>query len=76
ATDMPEKVRLMQTNWIGRSVGGEVTFDTPAGPETVFPTRPDTLMGATYMVLAPEHAKVADLPSDEQRAEDEAYVAA
>ena len=54
----PDKVRLMQTNWIGKSVGAEVTFDTPAGPETVFTTRPDTLMGATFMVLAPEHPLV------------------
>ncbi|WP_412029630.1 leucine--tRNA ligase [Deinococcus yunweiensis] len=75
-TDMPEKVRLMQTNWIGKSVGAEVTFDTPAGPETVFTTRPDTLMGATFMVLAPEHAKVAELTTDEQRDMVEAYVAA
>ncbi|GHF56746.1 leucyl-tRNA synthetase [Deinococcus metalli] len=75
-TDMPEKVRLMQTNWIGKSVGAEVTFDTPAGEETVFTTRPDTLMGATFMVLAPEHAKVAALTTGEQRAEVEAYVAA
>ena len=75
-TDMPEKVRLMQTNWIGKSVGAEVTFDTPAGPETVFTTRPDTLMGATFMVLAPEHAKVAELTTNEQRDVVEAYVAA
>ncbi|MFC3833170.1 MULTISPECIES: leucine--tRNA ligase [Deinococcus] len=75
-TDMPEKVRLMQTNWIGKSVGAEVTFDTPAGPETVFTTRPDTLMGATFMVLAPEHAKVGALTTDEQRDAVEAYVAA
>ncbi|WP_261663781.1 leucine--tRNA ligase [Deinococcus sp. Marseille-Q6407] len=76
ATDMPERVRLMQTNWIGKSVGAEVTFGTPAGPETVFTTRPDTLMGASFMVLAPEHAKVSELTTDEQRAAVEAYVAA
>ncbi|MBZ9749627.1 leucine--tRNA ligase [Deinococcus sp. HMF7604] len=76
ATDMPEKVRLMQTNWIGKSVGAEVTFQTPAGPETVFTTRPDTLMGATFLVLAPEHSKVSALTTDEQRAEVEAYVTA
>ncbi|MFC3861315.1 leucine--tRNA ligase [Deinococcus antarcticus] len=75
-TDMPDKVRLMQTNWIGKSVGAEVTFDTPAGPETVFTTRPDTLMGATFMVLAPEHAKVAALTTPEQRGAVEAYVKA
>ncbi|GAA5500602.1 leucine--tRNA ligase [Deinococcus xinjiangensis] len=75
-TDMPDKVRLMQTNWIGKSVGAEVTFDTPAGPETVFTTRPDTLMGATFMVLAPEHAKVKALTTPEQREAVEAYVTA
>ena len=75
-TDMPEKVRAMQTNWIGKSVGAEVTFDTPAGPETVFTTRPDTLMGATFLVLAPEHAKVKALTTDEQRGAVEAYVEA
>lgn len=74
--DMPEKVRLMQTNWIGKSVGAEVTFDTPAGPETVFTTRPDTLMGVTFMVLAPEHAKVAALTTPDQRESVEAYVKA
>jgi leucyl-tRNA synthetase len=75
-TDMPERVRLMQTNWIGRSVGAEIVFDTPAGPETVFTTRPDTVMGATFLVLAPEHAKVEALTTDEQRGAVEAYVAA
>ncbi|MFK7601772.1 leucine--tRNA ligase [Deinococcus sp. SM5_A1] len=75
-TDMPERVRLMQTNWIGKSVGAEIVFDTPAGPETVFTTRPDTIMGATFLVLAPEHAKVAELTTDEQRADVEAYIAA
>ncbi|WP_414656426.1 leucine--tRNA ligase [Deinococcus sp. VB343] len=75
-TDMPEKVRAMQTNWIGKSVGAEVTFDTPVGGETVFTTRPDTLLGATFMVLAPEHAKVKELTTDAQRAEVEAYVEA
>ncbi|GGK15229.1 leucine--tRNA ligase [Deinococcus malanensis] len=76
SADMPERVRLMQTNWIGKSVGAEVTFETPVGPETVFTTRPDTLMGATFLVLAPEHAKVRELTTDEQRAEVEAYVEA
>ncbi|ACO46364.1 leucine--tRNA ligase [Deinococcus deserti] len=76
SADMPERVRLMQTNWIGKSVGAEVTFETPAGPETVFTTRPDTLMGATFLVLAPEHAKVTTLTTDEQRSEVEAYVEA
>ncbi len=75
-TDMPEKVRLMQTNWIGKSVGAEVAFDTPAGVETVFTTRPDTLLGATFMVLAPEHPKVEALTTADQRTEVEAYVSA
>jgi len=74
--DMPERVRLMQTNWIGKSQGAEIDFGTPAGTETVFTTRPDTLMGATFMVLAPEHAKVPALTTDEQRAEVEAYIEA
>ncbi|MPY65185.1 leucine--tRNA ligase [Deinococcus sp. SDU3-2] len=75
-TDMPERVRLMQTNWIGKSVGAEVTFPTPAGPETVFTTRPDTLMGATFLVLAPEHAKVGALTTPEQEGAVRAYVEA
>ncbi|MGQ9533071.1 MAG: leucine--tRNA ligase [Desulfotomaculales bacterium] len=59
----PEKVRVMQENWIGRSEGAEIRFPVVDGPEviTVFTTRPDTLYGATYMVLAPEHPLVAEL---------------
>ncbi len=59
--DWPEKVRVMQRNWIGRSTGARVAF--PAGDETieVFTTRPDTLFGATFMVVAPEHPQVARL---------------
>jgi len=72
-TDMPERVRLMQTNWIGKSVGAEIDFDTPAGVETVFTTRPDTIMGATFLVLAPEHKKVAALTTPGQQAEVTAY---
>ncbi|GAA4022299.1 leucine--tRNA ligase [Deinococcus rubellus] len=73
-TDMPERVRAMQTHWIGKSVGAEVVFDTPAGPETVFTTRPDTLMGATFLVLAPEHPKVAELTTLEQAEVVRAYL--
>ncbi|MEV6926994.1 leucine--tRNA ligase [Dactylosporangium sp. NPDC051485] len=60
--DWPDKVKAMQRNWIGRSRGAHVDFATEAGaPIRVFTTRPDTLFGATYMVLAPEHALVDDL---------------
>jgi leucyl-tRNA synthetase len=77
--DWPEPIRLMQTNWIGRSEGAEVDFAVEADgvePIRVFTTRPDTIFGATFMVLAPEHAAVAALTGDEQRAEVEAYAAA
>ena len=72
-SDMPERVKSMQTNWIGKSVGAELDFDTPAGVETVFTTRPDTIMGATFLVLAPEHRKVAALTTPEQLSEVRAY---
>jgi len=64
----PDNVLKMQENWIGRSEGAEVTFKTQAGdPITVFTTRPDTLWGATFMVLAPEHPLVEVLTTDAQR---------
>jgi leucyl-tRNA synthetase len=59
--DWPEKVKTMQRNWIGRSTGASVLFQTNAGDIEVFTTRPDTLFGATYMVLAPEHDLVDKL---------------
>jgi leucyl-tRNA synthetase len=59
--DWPEKVKSMQRNWIGRSRGAEVTFDCLGRDIDVFTTRPDTLFGATYMVLAPEHELVDTL---------------
>jgi len=81
--EFPEPVRVMQTNWIGRSEGGEIVFATapsahhPGGEELrVFTTRPDTLFGATFMVLAPEHPLVETLTAPDRRAEVEAYVAA
>jgi leucyl-tRNA synthetase len=80
--DWPEPIRIMQTNWIGRSEGGEIVFTTaasdhhPGGEELrVFTTRPDTLFGATFMVLAPEHPLVATLTAPDRRDEVAAYVA-
>ncbi len=79
--DWPEPVRIMQTNWIGRSEGAEIVFRTapddhqPGDDELrVFTTRPDTLFGATFMVLAPEHPLVSKLTTPEQRDAVEAYV--
>ena len=62
--DWPEKVKSMQRNWIGRSRGAEVNFDSAAGDITVFTTRPDTLFGASFVVLAPEHELVSALVAD------------
>lgn len=59
--DWPESVKAMQRNWIGRSEGARVRFSAAAGDIEVFTTRPDTLFGATYMVLAPEHPLVDEL---------------
>jgi leucyl-tRNA synthetase len=73
-TDWPEPVKVLQTNWIGRSQGARVTFQTEAGDSIeVFTTRPDTLWGATFMVLAPEHPLVARLTTPAQTAAVEAY---
>jgi leucyl-tRNA synthetase len=75
--EWPESLKEMQRNWIGRSVGAEVDFDVLGledGPAiTVFTTRPDTLYGATYMVLAPEHPLVERITTDAQRNAVEAY---
>jgi len=73
----PEKVKAMQRNWIGRSEGAEVEFQVAGRDETitVFTTRPDTLFGATFLVLAPEHPLVTTLTAPAQRAAVDAYVA-
>jgi leucyl-tRNA synthetase len=62
--DWPEPIKLQQRNWIGRSEGARVAFSSQAGPIEVFTTRPDTLFGATFMVLAPEHPLVDQLVPD------------
>ena len=62
-----DAIKAMQRNWIGRSEGATVHFGSPAGPITVFTTRPDTLFGATFMVLAPEHPMVDSLTTPERR---------
>jgi len=73
--DWPNRVRLLQTNWIGKSKGASVVFKTEDGdPIEVFTTRPDTLWGATFMVLAPEHPLVEKITTAEKKAEVDAYV--
>ncbi|WP_347940680.1 leucine--tRNA ligase [Peribacillus simplex] len=74
--DWPENIKDMQRNWIGRSEGAEVTFNIDGFDEsfTVFTTRPDTLFGATYAVLAPEHQFVDKITTADQRTAVEAYL--
>lgn len=74
--DWPEKVKKMQSDWIGRSYGAEVDFKVDGREETitVYTTRPDTLYGATFMVLAPEHKLAADLATPETKAAVEQYI--
>ena len=75
SVDWPERVKTLQTNWIGKSEGASVVFRTEAGDRIeVFTTRPDTLWGATFMVLAPEHPLVEKITSPEQRDEVHEYV--
>jgi len=75
--DWSDSIKETQRNWIGRSEGASVLFDVKGVEDKieVFTTRPDTLFGATYMVLAPEHELVSKITTDEQKAEVEAYVA-
>ncbi len=72
--DWSDSTRTLQRNWIGRSEGAELIFETPAGARIpVFTTRPDTVFGATYLVLAPEHPLVDQLTAEEQRRDVNAY---
>ncbi|MEN6663764.1 MAG: leucine--tRNA ligase [Phycisphaerae bacterium] len=76
--DWPEPIKIMQRNWIGKSIGAEVIFeiDGYADELVVYTTRPDTLYGATYMVLAPEHPLVMQIATAAQRHAVESYIAA
>lgn len=75
--DWPEKIKTAQTNWIGRSQGAEIEFSIDGQDDvvTVFSTRPDTLFGATFLVLAPEHELAKKLAVAGQKAEVESYIA-
>lgn len=78
ALDWPDKIKIMQRNWIGRSEGAEIDFEVISEKETfikVFTTRPDTIFGATFLVLAPEHPLVKSLTTDKTKAEVEKYQA-
>ena len=74
--DWPEKVKKMQTEWIGKSFGAAVDFRVDGREEkiTVYTTRPDTLYGATFMVLAPEHVLAKGLATDDQKEAVERYI--
>ena len=78
ALDWTEMVKIMQKNWIGRSVGAEVEFVVSGQDSkiTVFTTRPDTLFGATYVALAPEHPLISQLVNSDTREKVEAYIQA
>ena len=78
--EWPERIKIMQRNWVGKSVGAEISFalEQPEVDEKeirVFTTRPDTIFGVTFMVLAPEHPLVAKLTSPDKKAEVEEYIA-
>jgi leucyl-tRNA synthetase len=77
AIDWPERIKLMQTNWIGRSEGAELGFPVVGFPDRevrFFTTRPDTVFGVSFMVLAPEHPLVAEITVQSQRAAVDRYV--
>ena len=74
--DWPDKIKIAQTNWIGKSEGAEITFQVDGSDDTitVFSTRPDTIFGATFLVLAPEHSLARTLLNDETRELVEKYI--
>jgi leucyl-tRNA synthetase len=76
----PERIKIMQKNWVGRSEGAELSFglDYPGVEEKdicIFTTRPDTVFGVTFMVLAPEHPLVKKLTTPDRKAQVEQYIA-
>ena len=73
ALDWPEKIKTMQKNWIGRSVGAEIEFESGKHKIKVFTTRPDTLFGATFLVLAPEHPLIPELVNKNTREKVDQY---
>ncbi len=75
ALEWPEKIKTMQRNWIGRSVGAEIDFEVESGAPkiTVFTTRPDTIYGATFLVLAPEYVGLEHIVSDDAKEAVEKY---
>lgn len=75
ALDWPEKIKIMQKNWIGRSEGAEIEFEIDGSDEMVkvFTTRPDTIFGATFLVLAPEHPLVSKIVSDKTKQKVDQY---
>lgn len=75
--DWPERIKAMQTHWIGKSVGVEVTFRSESGaPVQVFTTRPETIFGVSFLAIAPEHPQIGQLTTPEQAEAVQAYVAA
>ena len=73
--DWPESIKISQKNWIGKSEGAEINFEVNGNKEIeVFTTRPDTIFGATYLVLAPEHSLINELTTKEQKAEVKEYI--
>ncbi len=76
ALDWPDKIKVAQENWIGKSQGAEITFEVEGSDETitVFSTRPDTIFGASFLVIAPEHPLARSLTTDEMRENVERYI--
>lgn len=72
--EWPETIKKLQKNWINKSYGSEITFDINGFPWKIFTTRPDTLMGVTFMVVSAQHSKLMDLVTDDRKAEVDAFL--